>query len=99
MEVQKINLKIGESKDILLQNRGASGLSLLYECDSHDHDIVSVECIETSPKKLSPGSPNTVLYRLQSKKKGNAHILFYETRSWDEEFQRIPILRIELKVM
>ena len=89
--------KVGEDFEIILDNRGSSGLSLLYETDNHE--VVRIEKIEhRQPENSKPGDPIKIVFKIHPQKKGTVNVLFYETQVWNKNFQHIPVKEMMITV-
>jgi predicted secreted protein len=95
--MEEVRKNIGDEFEIELHTRGGAGLTMLYRINQED--IVAVERLQL-PKTgmLKPGDPTKAVYRLRAQKKGNVRILFYETRTWDKDFNEIPVKELAIVV-
>jgi len=88
--METIKLKIDEEHQLILDNRGATGLKIMYSCEPED--IVSIERLDNLPiTDHMPGSSIKSVYSIRAKQTGQVKVSFYETRVWDENFEPIPV--------
>jgi hypothetical protein len=95
--MDRLDKKIGEVFELLIDNRGTTGLSIMYSMDKND--IVSIE----GPKFLKtenakPGDTNKISFKVTTLKTGGVKILFYETQIWNKNFQPLQVLEMIINV-
>lgn len=81
METQYLTLAVGESHEIRLASRGASGLQLLFALDLPE--VVSVTRREATAAELATPHPNVggavpAFFMLRGLKPGQARVDFFE---------------------
>lgn len=87
----EILLSSNETREVILQSRGAIGLQLLHECS--DETIVQIRRIDTTENtsESNIGGGLTVVYEIKAIKRGQAQIQFYETQPWNKSFGKIVV--------
>lgn len=101
-EEQTITLAPGDSRQITLQSRGAAGLQLMYEIA--DTNVVVVERKPPDPSELERarttniGGAVAAVFEIKALSQGQSEIVFFETRPWEPDFQRIVQRKVTVTV-
>jgi predicted secreted protein len=100
-EKDSLNLAVGETHQITLQSRGASGLQLLYRCQPES--IVQIRRLEQKPSDSAKppadvGSGIPATFEIKALKQGVVKVTFYETRPWDKNFKEIVQREMSISV-
>lgn len=95
--MKQYRIKPGEELLLTFPSRGASGLSLLYEGANEciSIELLPVTGIQTTPL---PGSPLEQTFRIKGLKTGTSTVHFYETRTWDPDFDKITVAEVYVEV-
>ena len=96
MESLSKKIKLGESFEVALENRGTSGLTLDYSLTAPN--IVKVEKKNQVYEYSKVGNPLLVTYLITGIGKGKTQINFFETQTWDKDFIPISKQVIQLTV-
>jgi predicted secreted protein len=86
---EEINLKQNESFKVSLESRGATGLKLMYHCDTNMVQIQKVDTEAQQQRSQSIGDPVPVTYEIKALKEGQTKVVFYETKPWDKNFKEL----------
>jgi len=87
--METLQKKVGDTLEVVLDERGGSGLSMKYKIDNEE--LVSIEGPETlSRGQMKPGDAVKVKYTIHFLKPGSTKILFYETQVWNKNFPPLP---------
>lgn len=97
MEIKPISVRVKDSYDIALTNRGSTGLSIQWEIS--DGNIATVTRSESTPlRKIRPGDSIQTTYTIQFHETGRVKINFYESRIWDDSFPKTTLAQLEFNV-
>lgn len=94
METEELTVRVGETKEVQIASRGASGLQLLVRVDNAD--LVSVSRRElTSPEMASlprqAGNSMPAFFLILGNKSGRTHIQFYEKPAGSRQGPELPV--------
>ncbi|MBK9735674.1 MAG: protease inhibitor I42 family protein [Saprospiraceae bacterium] len=93
----KKKLKIGESFEINLEERGTSGLSLLYKVEPDN--LISISTIQKNDETpKNAGDSMLKHFKITAINKGIAKVRFYETQRWDKNFPEILKVDYEITI-
>ena len=98
---EKLTLTPGEIKYIMLENRGASGLQLIFQINGEQ--VIEITRETDGPVNTSvlldkiAGGTIQAWFAIKAIKKGKAEVIFKETQPWNPTFNEI--IRKELKVV
>lgn len=97
MSDKAVNKQLGQSHDLILSNRGSSGLAIRWRVS--DDSIAYVERLENLPANaLQPGDPLQTRYRIHFVQKGPVTVSFFETQVWDDDFPEIALQQLSFVV-
>ncbi|MBX7046972.1 MAG: hypothetical protein K1X86_14170 [Ignavibacteria bacterium] len=86
---EEITLKAGEKFNLVMQGRGALGLELSFE--NSDSSVIQLNRVDSDNLDRNPeaGSSVQIVFEVIALKKGKADLIFFESKPWDNNFQKI----------
>ncbi|OJJ15405.1 hypothetical protein BKI52_38985 [marine bacterium AO1-C] len=97
MTTQPISKKAGETHELVLANRGSTGLTIQWEVSNEG--LATVERLDNIVvEEEKPGDAIQTRYCIHLLKAGEVTVHFYQTQLWDDDFPPITLARLTFVV-